>query len=173
MAAAVFSATSKAVSQGGPSKLSLFLAHLNQEPKLQLHNVTSLEIRWNAKNNGFGARHFVKDALPRIRWANPSLDIQADKVWTERVKQRIELIFASGQTRTIEMDERRSTDIIKEVMDLAGGEPWRAYKKRREEEGEPILPGGEKAYKLLKAQKTTAPPVKPRSSGAASKPTSS
>lgn len=47
--------------------------------------------------NGLVGRYFVKDALPRIRWANPSLEIEVDKVWKAEgpVKQDIELTFGA------------------------------------------------------------------------------
>ncbi|KAF9446773.1 hypothetical protein P691DRAFT_653951, partial [Macrolepiota fuliginosa MF-IS2] len=140
----VVSRSTKALKQG-PTQLSQVLNRLNQQPKLQLQAVTNVKVRWSAKNNSYGARYFVKDALPRIRWANPSLEIEVDKVWQAEgtVKQNIELTFSSGNTRTIEMDNKWSTAIIREIMEAAGGDPWREYKKQRTAEGLPLLPGEE------------------------------
>jgi len=88
-----------------------------------------------------------------------------DKVWQAEgtVKQNIELTFSSGKTRTIEMDNKWSTTIIREIMEAAGGDPWREYKKQRTAEGLPLLPGEEGEHKHRKAQ-TLKTAVKPRSS---------
>ena len=42
------------------------------------------------------------------------------------------------------MSGKWSTTIAKELMDLAGGEPWKAYKSAALAAGHPILPGEEK-----------------------------
>ena len=48
-----------------------------------------------------------------------------------------------GTTSTIDMSNKWSTTIAKELMDLAGGEPWQAYKVAALAAGHPILPGEE------------------------------
>jgi len=112
----------------------------------------------------------VKDALPRIQWANPSLQVEVDKVWKAEgpVKQNIQLTFASGKTRTIEMDNKWSTAIIRELMEAAGGDPWREYKKLRTAEGLSLLPGEEDEHKhrreltLKESEKVTKATRQPR-----------
>ena len=49
-----------------------------------------------------------------------------------------------GTTSTIDMSNKWSTTIAKELMDLAGGEPWKTYKSAALAAGHPILPGEEK-----------------------------
>ena len=81
----------------GPSKLSQALAQLNAQPKLTLNATRSLRLSYAFRNDHFGARydvanlelvrngqrsfyrHFAKDYLPRIRYANPALNIQVEK----------------------------------------------------------------------------------------------
>ena len=81
----------------GPSKLSQALAQLNTQPKLTLNATRSLRLSYAFRNDHFGARygvanlerilngqrsfyrHFAKDYLPRIRYANPALNIQVEK----------------------------------------------------------------------------------------------
>ena len=81
----------------GPSKLSQALAQLNAQPKLTLNAIRSLRLSYAFRNDHFGARygvanmervrndqcsfyrHFAKDFLPRIRYANPMLDIRVEK----------------------------------------------------------------------------------------------
>lgn len=58
---------------------------------------------------------------------------------------------ASGKTRTIEMDNKWSTTIIRELMEAAGGDPWREYKKLRTAGGLPLLPGEEDEHKHRRA----------------------
>jgi small subunit ribosomal protein S25 len=62
------------------------------------------------------------------------------------------------------MSNKWSTTIAKELMDLAGGEPWKAYKSAALTAGVPVLPGEEnerlaqvaKRYKADKAATTSA-----------------
>ncbi len=49
------------------------------------------------------------------------------------------------------MDNKWTTAIIRELMEAAGGDPWREYKKLRTAEGLPLLPGEEEERKLRKA----------------------
>lgn len=42
------------------------------------------------------------------------------------------------------MTNKWSTTIAKELMDLAGGDPWKAHKAAAAAAGQPILPGEEK-----------------------------
>ena len=85
-----------------PSRLSQILEHLRKEPRPQLQKVKALKITYAYRNDHWGARcvlrprlvrrrvrltlgglwcrHFVKDELPRIRYANPRLDIQVNKL---------------------------------------------------------------------------------------------
>ncbi|KAJ3574990.1 hypothetical protein NP233_g1394 [Leucocoprinus birnbaumii] len=118
----------------GYSRLSRVLDHLNQEPKLHLPKVTHLKVRWNAKKLERGSKRFVRDALPRIRYANPALDIEVDKQWTGDVEPQIQFRFTNGEVKTISMKEHedKPSALLTQVMDFAGGDPWAQYKKRTE-----------------------------------------
>ena len=63
-----------------------------------------------------------------------------------------------GSTSTIDLAHKWSTTIAKELMDLAGGEPWRAYKASALAAGHPVLPGEEKERlaQVNTRRKTTA-----------------
>ena len=82
----------------GPSHLSQVLVGLTRAPRLELGALQSLKLTLAAKNDHFGARsvcrrteflscvlnsqhrHFVKEQLPSIRYANPHLDIEVTKI---------------------------------------------------------------------------------------------
>jgi hypothetical protein len=91
----------------GPSRLSQVLAGLRTGPRLELRSLQNLKLTLAAKNDHFGARcfflflfitsillilfflkkktpisnrHFVNGQLPRIRYANPDLNIQVSKI---------------------------------------------------------------------------------------------
>jgi small subunit ribosomal protein S25 len=89
----------------GPSRLSRILVDLRRVPRLELSaSLESLKLTLAARNDHFGARcalssfsycegspfyfvstcvfcrHFVKEELPRIRYANPTLNIEVFKV---------------------------------------------------------------------------------------------
>lgn len=110
------------------------------------------------RNDHFGARHFVKEHLPRIRYANPSLDIQVERVkktQNEVWKPELELVFDNGRRQTINMHEKWSTAIVKEVMEAAGGDAWQTYKAEAEAAGREVVPGeaGERSV-LVSSGKT-------------------
>jgi small subunit ribosomal protein S25 len=83
----------------GPTKLSRVLGFLTRDPKPTLNAVQSLRLTYAARNNHWGARcaallclraevvvdvhisrHFVKQDLPRIQYANPNVNITVNKV---------------------------------------------------------------------------------------------
>ena len=112
----------------GPSKLSQALAQLNAQPKLTLNALKSLRISYAFRNDHFGARyvanadrfgigqrslyrHFAKDYLPRIRYANPALNIQVEKVlkrpqeaWRPAMEVEFSMRFLAVSTRLYSID---------------------------------------------------------------------
>lgn len=79
----------------GLPHLAHLVAHLRAPPKLTLPHITSLRLTLASRNDHFGARcapcpsrvrfieqnfrHFLKEQLPRIRFANPNLEIHVRK----------------------------------------------------------------------------------------------
>ncbi|KAI6142075.1 hypothetical protein BKA82DRAFT_64474, partial [Pisolithus tinctorius] len=131
-----------------PSHLSKVLQNLNTGPRLALdRNLKAVRLRM-VKDEHVGARHFVKDELPRIRWANPALDIQVvragkqqDEVMRGIARPEMEVEYENGVTKTIDMSHKWSTTITKELMDIAGGDAWKAYRAAAMKAGHPLLPG--------------------------------
>ncbi|KAJ3811777.1 hypothetical protein F5876DRAFT_64519 [Lentinula aff. lateritia] len=132
----------------GPSHLSKVLVLLKSEPKLSLFGVRSLKLSYAFRNDHFGARHFVKEELPRIKYANPNLKIEVDRVLKtkeEHWRPEMELQLDNGSIKTINMHDKWSTTILQELLDISGGDPWTKWKRTRSERGLPLLPGEEKA----------------------------
>ncbi|TFK28348.1 hypothetical protein FA15DRAFT_665310 [Coprinopsis marcescibilis] len=151
--------TLKSAAAQAPSKLSKILTHLNASPRLQLEGVKSLRMSYAFRNDHFGARHFAKEQLPRIRWANPSLDIQvekAKKLVTEEWSPELEIEFTNGTQKTLSLSDKWSTTIVAELMELAGGAPWKLHKAESRISGAPLVPGEESAPKPRPA-KTALP----------------
>ncbi|KAI6137406.1 hypothetical protein F5141DRAFT_1080992 [Pisolithus sp. B1] len=178
-----------------PSHLFKVLQNLNTGPRLALDkSLRTIQLRM-AKDEHVGARHFVKEELPRIRWANPALDIQVvkagaakpqtreeqgeqqDEVMRKVVKPTMEVEYGehlysfllllhakssslslapfqrilptyayteNGTIKTMDMSHKWSTTITKELMDVAGGDAWKAYKMAALKAGHPLLPGEER-----------------------------
>ncbi|KAI0369860.1 hypothetical protein BV20DRAFT_967190 [Pilatotrama ljubarskyi] len=127
----------------GPSRLSVILARLTQEPRPHLPNLKSLRLVYAYRNDHFGARHFVKEDLPRIRYANPTVDIQVDKklkTKEETWKPEMVVELKNGTTHKLNLDGKWSTAIFHELMDLSAGPWWQKYKKERAASGEPAVP---------------------------------
>ncbi|KAF8060863.1 hypothetical protein FPV67DRAFT_310636 [Lyophyllum atratum] len=145
----------------GPSHLARVLANLNVTPKLTLSNLKSLKLSLAFQNDHFGARHFVKEQLPRIRYANPNLDIQVEKARKtakEAWRPEIELEFTNGKQHTLDMHEKWSTTILKELMEVAGGEPWAKWKVEAAAAGLPLIPGEEAENLVVKRPAATRLP---------------
>ncbi|GLB36709.1 putative mitochondrial ribosomal protein L51 / S25 / CI-B8 domain [Lyophyllum shimeji] len=145
----------------GPSHLARVLAHLNAPPKLELSNLKTLRLSLAFRNDHFGARHFVKDQLPRIRYANPNLDIQVEKVRKtpqEAWRPEMELEFTDGKQKILDLHEKWSTTILKELMELAGGESWAKWKLEAAAAGLPLVPGEENEPRVVKRPTPTPLP---------------
>ncbi|KAF8525112.1 hypothetical protein BU17DRAFT_11842, partial [Hysterangium stoloniferum] len=105
----------------GPSRLSQILQRLQQEPKPLLPSIKSLKLTYAYRNDHFGARHFVKNDLPRIAYVNPSLDISVNKVLKKPediLTPEMEISFRNGSQQKIDMENKWSTAIFKELLDL-------------------------------------------------------
>ncbi|KIM51256.1 hypothetical protein SCLCIDRAFT_1224696 [Scleroderma citrinum Foug A] len=132
-----------------PSNLSKVVQQLTTGPRLTLNGLRRISLNLAVRNGHAGARHFVKEQLPRIRWANPLLDIHminTPKKGEDELPVHPELLVEheNGVSKTIDMSKKWSTAIVKELMDLAGGDPWKSYKSAALTSGHPILPGEEK-----------------------------
>ncbi|KAF9261918.1 hypothetical protein L218DRAFT_973754 [Marasmius fiardii PR-910] len=131
----------------GPSRLSKVLEHLNSSPKLPLSGLRAIRLSYAFRNDHFGARHFVKEQLPRIRYANPLLKIDVEKVpkkAEEQWRPEMELHLEDGSLKIIDMHKKWSTTILKELMEVAGGDPWRKWKNKAQKEGLPLVQGEER-----------------------------
>ncbi|KAJ8462536.1 hypothetical protein ONZ45_g17897 [Pleurotus djamor] len=140
----------------GPSHLSKILANLNASPRLELSNVQSLKLTLASKNDHFGARHFLKEELPRIRWSNPSLNIEVEKVpksIKEAWKPELQLRFTNGTDKTLDLQGKGSTTIVRELMDTAGAKSWFQWK----EQGSSLLPGEDSESPVPQSPSTPSP----------------
>ncbi|CCM06487.1 uncharacterized protein FIBRA_08756 [Fibroporia radiculosa] len=126
----------------GPSRLSKIIENLTRAPRPQLNSVKSLKVTLASRNDHFGARHFVKEDLPRIRYVNPALDIQVNKLpksLQDSWQPEMIVEFRDGSTQTLNMNQKWSSAIFQELMDLGGGAPWQRWKKERIAAGLPIV----------------------------------
>ncbi|KAF8207296.1 hypothetical protein K438DRAFT_1517363, partial [Mycena galopus ATCC 62051] len=130
----------------GPSHLSRIVAHLRAPPKLSLPSITSLRLTLASRNDHFGARHFLKEQLPRIRFANPDLDIQVRKM-TKRPQDewrpQLDVSFRDGPTQSFNLHGKWSTAIVRELMDSVTSPAWERWKAEAARTGVPLIPGSE------------------------------
>ncbi|KAJ7219974.1 hypothetical protein GGX14DRAFT_584885 [Mycena pura] len=130
----------------GPSALSRLVAHLKAPPKLSLPHIRSLRLTLAARNDHFGARYFLKEQLPRIRYANPDLEIHVRKM-AKRPKDEwrpeLQLSFHDGKTQSMNLHAKWSSTIVRELMDTAGSLAWARWKTEAERSGVPIIHGAE------------------------------
>jgi len=131
----------------GIQKLINLLEHLNKPPKLTFAtNVKTLRLTLAYKNDHWGARHFIQESLPRIRYANPDLNIEVVKWRKEKHdhwRPELELSFEDGKKQKLDIHEKVSSIILKELMTVAGGDPWKAHVQHAKRTGMPVVPGEE------------------------------
>ncbi|KAI9065772.1 hypothetical protein FKP32DRAFT_1708564 [Trametes sanguinea] len=138
----------------GPSRLSGILARLTQEPRPHLPNLKSLRLTYAYRNDHFGARHFVKEDLPRIRYANPTVDIHVEKkLKTKEETWNPEMVveLKNGTTHKLDIGGKWSTAIFNELMEISAGPWWQKWKRERATAGNAATP----------------PPPKPKTGAAA------
>lgn len=58
----------------------------------------------------------------------------------------------NAPTRTLSLNSKLSTTIVLELMDAAGGEPWRKWKSEATSKNLPIVPGEESISDLVKGR---------------------
>ncbi|KAI9510689.1 hypothetical protein F5148DRAFT_1281640 [Russula earlei] len=126
----------------GPSRLSKILQSLTKAPRATLVGVRCITLTLAQRNDHFGARHFLKEDLPRIRYANPKIDIKVNKL----VKQKDEswhpelfLEFSDGRKQSFDLHNKWSSAIFQELMDTAGGNSWTRWKSERAAAGLPVV----------------------------------
>jgi len=133
----------------GPSRLAGFLKQLTRAPRLVLsEDVTRLKLAYKFKGGDFAAKYFVKEELPRIRYANPALAIEVDKLNPANPKHKAQessiiLEFVNRPAQTISITHARSTGLLTDLMSLAGSPAWSEWVKQRTAKGEPIIPESE------------------------------
>ncbi|CAL1697032.1 unnamed protein product [Somion occarium] len=147
----------------GPSRLSRILQNLTRGHKPVIAQMKSLKLTLAARNDHWGARHFVAEELPRIRYANPEAGIEINKVpkspqdnWKPElvVEMRTSVpsrsdhnsihiiplgITGDGKKHTFNLENKHSTSIFTELMDTLGGTPWSRWKQQRTTEGLPLV----------------------------------
>ncbi|KAJ3551163.1 hypothetical protein NM688_g4874 [Phlebia brevispora] len=124
------------------SRLSKVLEELRRAPRPYLNNVTSLKLTMAFRNDHFGARHFVKEELPRIQYTNPAMQIDVvkkPKAKNELWKPEMVLQLRDGTTQTLDLEGKWSSAILEELMDIGGGSAWARWKRERLAAGLPVV----------------------------------
>jgi len=115
----------------GPSRLSRVLENLNRQPKPTLQLVKALNVKLASHNDHFGARHFVKEDLPRIQYANPGINVTVERLRkTKEESWPAEMVvqYQDGKETRLDLTDKQSGDIFTELMVAAGGAKWRKVK---------------------------------------------
>ncbi|KJA21860.1 hypothetical protein HYPSUDRAFT_165018, partial [Hypholoma sublateritium FD-334 SS-4] len=133
---------------GGIIRLNKLVSWLNAAPKLQLPGVKALRISFSGQTmNHIGARQFVKEELPRIRWVNPKLAVEVQKVRktpAEKWRPEMEVELEDGTVHKVDMNNKYSSSITEELMEMTGGDVWRKYAFASRNAGIPVVPGADK-----------------------------
>ena len=85
------------------------------------------------------------------------IQLGARRAFSIRVLADANLFAEDGSHKMIDMDKKWSTTIVKELMELAGGDPWRRWKNTAEKTGQPVLPGEEHERPTIPAPKGMLP----------------
>lgn len=65
----------------------------------------------------------MRDTLPRIRYANPIMPIEADRVWKEEIDSSIQLVFGTSMclSSSIQNDSKVILFRVRENVDYQNG----------------------------------------------------
>ncbi|EIM91992.1 uncharacterized protein STEHIDRAFT_46250 [Stereum hirsutum FP-91666 SS1] len=125
-----------------PSRLSQVMQFLNKEPKPLLSTLSSIQLKLAVRNDHWGARHFLKEDMPRIQYTNPNIKIKVNrlkKTKEENWDPELELHFRDGKEQKLSLADKRSSDIFVELMNLAGGIQWDRWKQQRTSANLPLV----------------------------------
>ncbi|KAG8999871.1 hypothetical protein FRB94_005864 [Tulasnella sp. JGI-2019a] len=107
-----------------PSSLAKTLSHLTRTPIPVLSPaVRSLSLTLANRNAHYGARHFLKEDLPRIAYANPNLSVQITRKEHKREEPwapEIMVELSDGTTKTVDMTQKHSSAILNELLEIQG-----------------------------------------------------
>ncbi|KAI0344197.1 hypothetical protein BDW22DRAFT_1296477, partial [Trametopsis cervina] len=124
------------------SRLSKVLQNLRSGYQPQLTDVKSLKLKYAFRNDHWGARHFAKHDLPRIRYANPKLNIEVariPKTKDEQWKPEMVVELRDGTQKTFDLDQKWSSVILEELLEATGGPSWQQWKAERKAAGLPVV----------------------------------
>jgi len=139
----------------GTIRLAKLISHLNATPKLSLNGLKRLKLTYAFGNDHFGARHFARQNLPKIRFDNPNLVIEVErerKTKDELWRPEMELEFEDGETTLLDLDNKWSSTILKELMTIAGGDPWKKHVAASTAAGLPPISGEAFQLKIMKSE---------------------
>lgn len=128
----------------------------------------------------------MRKDLPRIRYVNPKLEIEVVKIpktqdehWkpemivelrayhnvycfpqTDRVRMPIWRRVGDGSVKTLDMDQKWSSSIFQELMEIGGGAAWAKWKEERTAVGLPIV-DIPKPIKTSSSSQAESSPFKP------------
>lgn len=108
------------------SSLAKRLASLTKSPRPVVPSIKELSLTLAQRNAHFGARHFLKEELPRIAYANPTIKITVEKrpkTAEEQWNPEIKAVLDNGTTKTINMHMKHSTAILRELLAIGGWTP--------------------------------------------------
>ncbi|KIO24900.1 hypothetical protein M407DRAFT_76403 [Tulasnella calospora MUT 4182] len=105
-----------------PTSLAKALSHLTKQPQPKVSaKLRALSVTFAKRNAHYGARHFVKDDLPRVAYSNPNLKISVERrdhlresPWAPELRAE----FADGTKSTIDMTQKHSSAILQELLNL-------------------------------------------------------
>lgn len=69
----------------------------------------------------------------------------------------LEIMLVTGKVQKFDLQGQWSTAIVKELMEVAGGEPWIKWKRNAQREKIPIIPGEDKEKLASKRVATLEP----------------
>ncbi|KAG8918884.1 hypothetical protein FRC03_009352 [Tulasnella sp. 419] len=106
------------------SSLAKTIAHLTRKPSPVISSsIRSLQLTLADRNAHMGARHFIKEDLPRVAYANPNLSINVirkphpkENPWSAQMTVELD----NGQQKIITMSDKMSPAILQELLDLSG-----------------------------------------------------
>lgn len=82
-------------------------------------NVSSVFLSFAKRNSDMGARHFLKEDLPAVTYANPHVSFRIRRTVRKTVEPCLHVNFADSTRTAIPIAKRTSADIRKDFFKTA------------------------------------------------------
>ncbi|KAF9432572.1 hypothetical protein BGZ76_010605 [Entomortierella beljakovae] len=81
-------------------------------------DVKKISLMFSRKSDNAGARHFLRENMPRIQYNNPAIQFEVKKVQEAGVAPELTVEFANSEIKKIPCSRIQSSEICKQLLSV-------------------------------------------------------